>query len=98
MNIIKKQTGTTMEITLDDRLDSTTAPELEKEIKDQLSSITELTVDFGGVEYISSAGIRVMLMAYRGLHHGGTMKVKNANELVREVFEVTGFSDFVTLD
>ena len=46
----------------------------------------------------SSAGIRVMLMAYRGLHHGGTMKVKNANELVREVFEVTGFSDFVTLD
>jgi len=98
MKITKKLNDSTMEVPLEGRLDTMTAPELEKELKDSLSSIKELTLDFSGLEYISSAGLRVLLMAQRGLSYGGKMKIVHANEIVREVFEVTGFSDIMTVE
>ena len=98
MKITKKLNGSAMEIALEGRLDTMTAPELEKELKDSLSSIKELTLDFSQLEYISSAGLRVLLMAQRGLSYGGKMKVTNVNEIVQEVFDVTGFADILTIE
>ena len=98
MKIISKRNGSTMEIALDGRLDTTTAPELEKEVRGKLAGITELVFDFSEVEYVSSAGLRIMMLAKKELKAGGIMKVRNANELILEVFEVTGFSDVVTIE
>ena len=83
---------------LEGRLDTTTAPELEKELKGDLEGVTELTLDFGKLEYISSAGLRVLLSAHKALRGKGGLKVKNVNEIVAEVFEVTGFSDILTIE
>ena len=98
MKIVSKRNGSTMEIALDGRLDTTTAPELEKEVRGKLAGITELVFDFSEVEYVSSAGLRIMMLAKKELKAGGIMKVRNANELILEVFEVTGFSDVVTIE
>ena len=98
MKIEKNMNGETMEVALDGRLDTTTAPELEKELRDSLKNIKELIFDFAGLEYVSSAGLRVLLIAQRSMGYGGKMIVRNANELIREVFEVTGFSDIVTVE
>ena len=98
MKIEKNMNGETMEVALDGRLDTTTAPELEKELRDSLKNIKELIFDFAGLEYVSSAGLRVLLIAQRSIGYGGKMIVRNANELIREVFEVTGFSDIVTVE
>ena len=97
MKITKKKNGTALEIALEGRLDTTTAPELEKEIKESLDGVTELTLDFGALEYISSAGLRVLLLAQRTLHGKGKVKVTHCNEIVKEVFEVTGFADVLTI-
>ena len=98
MKITKKQSGGALEIALEGRLDTTTAPELEKEIKESLNQVTDLTLNFSGLEYISSAGLRVLLMAQRAMHGQGGMRVINCNEIVKEVFEVTGFSDILTIE
>lgn len=98
MKITKNLNGTALSIALEGRLDTITAPELEKEIKDGLGEITEITFDFAKLEYISSAGLRVLLAAQRGMKFGGTMKIVNANEVVREVFDVTGFSEIMTIE
>jgi len=98
MNITKKQTGTALEIALEGRLDTITAPDLEKEITENLDGVTELTLDFSGLEYISSAGLRVLLVAQRTMHAKGSMKVVHCNEIVREVFDVTGFADILTIE
>ena len=97
MKINKKQNGTALEIALEGRLDTTTAPELEKELKD-LTGVNELTLDFAGLEYISSAGLRVLLSAHKAMSRKGGMKVTHVNEIVNEVFEVTGFSDILTIE
>ena len=97
MTIEKKQNGTALTIELEGRLDTTTAPELEKELNG-LNDVNELTLDFGKLEYISSAGLRVLLAAHKIMSRKGGMKVTNVNEIVNEVFEVTGFSDILTIE
>ena len=98
MNITKKQNGTALEIALEGRLDTTTAPELEKELKESLNGVTELTLNLEKLDYVSSAGLRVMLSAHKAMRSQGAMKVTNVNEVVREVFDVTGFSDILTIE
>ena len=98
MKIIRKQNGTNLELALEGRLDTTTAPELEKELRDALDGATGLTLDFAGLDYISSAGLRVLLTAHKAMLGKGGMKVANVNEIIREVFDVTGFSDILTIE
>ena len=84
--------------TLGGRLDTTTAPELEEELKESLPGVSELTLDFAGLEYISSAGLRVLLAAQKIMSCQGELKIKNVNETIMEIFEVTGFSDILTIE
>ena len=98
MKIIKNQNGTALEIALEGRLDTTTAPELENELKNHLDEANELTLDFAKLDYISSAGLRVLLSAQKTMGKKGGMKVMNVNEIVREVFDVTGFSDILNIE
>jgi len=98
MTITKNQNGSELTIALEGRLDTTTAPDLEKELKESLIGITELTLDFSKLDYISSAGLRVLLSAHKAMQEKGRMKVTNVNEIVGEVFEVTGFSDILTIE
>ena len=80
------------------RLDTATAPDLEKELKESLGGVSELTLDFAGLEYISSAGLRVLLSAQKIMNRQGGMKIKNVNETIAEIFEVTGFTDILTIE
>ena len=80
------------------RLDTTTAPLLEKAINDDIDDAKNLIIDFKGLEYISSAGLRVLLGAQKKMQKIGTMKVVNVKELVMEVFEITGFADILTIE
>lgn len=98
MNISKNQNGTALEIALEGRLDTMTAPELEAELNNSLQNADSLVLDFAKLEYISSAGLRVLLSAHKAMSNKGGMKVTNVNEIVREVFEVTGFADILTIE
>jgi len=98
MKIEKKLKEKNLVIELEGRLDTTTAPQLEEELKNSLDGVKELTFDLSALEYISSAGLRVLLTAFKTMRNKGKMKITNANELVREVFEVTGFSDFLPIE
>ena len=98
MTITKKQTASSLEIALEGRLDTTTAPELEKELKESLNGVSELTLDFEKLDYISSAGLRVLLSAQKQMNRQGSMKLVHVGEIVMEVFEVTGFSDILTIE
>ena len=80
------------------RLDTVTAPETESVIKEILPGITELTFDFEKLEYISSAGLRVLLSAQKAMNNQGKMNIVNVNETIMEIFEVTGFSDILTIE
>lgn len=97
MTINKKQNGSELKIALEGRLDTTTAPELENELKEALEGITNLEFDFSKLEYISSAGLRVLLSAQKTMNKQGEMAITGANETIMEVFEVTGFSDILTI-
>ncbi len=97
MTINKNLEGTKLEFSLVGRLDTTTAPMLEAELKQSLEGITELVFDFEKLEYISSAGLRILLAAQKMMNKQGSMMVKNVNEVIAEVFEVTGFSDILTI-
>ena len=98
MTINKKANGTALEIALEGRLDTMTAPELEAELNQSLGSVDSLTLDFSKLEYISSAGLRVLLSAHKVMSAKGGMKVTNVNEIVQEVFEVTGFADILNIE
>ena len=98
MTIDKKLEGTKLEITLEGRLDTFTAPTLEGELQQSLDGITELVFDFGKLEYISSAGLRVLLAAQKIMNKQGSMIIKNVNDVINDVFEVTGFSDILTIE
>ena len=98
MTITKNMNGTDLEIALEGRLDTVTAPELEQELKDSMDSAETLTLDFSNLEYISSAGLRVLLAAHKNMVKKGGMKVLHVNEVVQEVFEVTGFADILTIE
>jgi len=82
---------------LEGRLDTVTAPELEQALKEALDGVNELTLDFEKLEYISSAGLRVLLSAQKTMSKQGEMKVVHVNEAIMEIFEVTGFSDILTI-
>ena len=97
MTINKTQNGNSLTVAIEGRLDTTTAPQLEAELKDSLDGITELTMELGAMEYISSAGLRVLLSAQKIMNQQGEMKVTGVNETVMEVFEVTGFSDILNI-
>ena len=98
LSIEKKTDGSELTVTLSGRLDTTTAPELEGELKDSMDGVSALTIDMAGLGYVSSAGLRVLLTAFKTMRNKGKMKVTNANELVKEVFEVTGFSSFLPIE
>lgn len=98
LNINKKIENGNAIISLEGRLDTITAPELENTVKEILPGITELNFDFEKLEYISSAGLRVLLSAQKAMNGKGNMKVKNANDTIMEIFEVTGFSDILTIE
>lgn len=98
MKIEKRLNEKNLVIELEGRLDTTTAPQLEEELKNSLAGVTDLIIDLSKMEYISSAGLRVLLSAFKTMRNKGKMKVTNANELVKEVFEVTGFSDFLPIE
>ena len=98
MTITKTQNGTALTVALEGRLDTTTAPDLEKELRDSLNGVTNLTLDFARLEYISSAGLRVLLSTHKAMAGKGGMKVTHVNEIVNEVFEVTGFADILTIE
>ena len=84
--------------TLEGRLDTVTAPDLEKELKSSLDGITELILDFEKLEYVSSAGLRVLLATQKVQSRQGEMKLIRVNETIMEIFEVTGFSDILTIE
>ena len=98
MPITKEQNGQELSIALEGRLDTTTSPELEGELKGSLDGITSLTIDLAALDYISSAGLRVLLSAQKTMNKQGSMVVKNVSEEIMEVFEVTGFSDILTIE
>ena len=93
MTIQKKLENDALCLSLEGRLDTVTAPELEAELKKSLDTVNALTLDFSKLEYFSSAGLRVLLSAHKQMSGKGGMTVKNVNEIVQEVFDVTGFSD-----
>jgi len=98
MNITKTVDEKVLTLAVEGRLDTVTAPELEKVIKEIPDEITELVLDLEKLEYISSAGLRVLLSAHKQMALKDGMKVKNINEIVSEVFEVTGFSDILDVE
>ena len=98
MTINKTLDGTNLTLALEGRLDTMTAPGLEAELKKSMDGAESLTLDFSRLEYISSAGLRVLLSAHKAMSAKGGMKVTNVNEIVREVFEVTGFADILVID
>ena len=97
MTITKNQDGEKLTIALEGRLDTTTAPNLEAELKTALNGITALTFNLKDLEYISSAGLRVLLSAQKVMNTQGEMKLLHVNDVVMEIFEVTGFSEILTI-
>ncbi|MBO4854484.1 MAG: STAS domain-containing protein [Oscillospiraceae bacterium] len=83
---------------LEGRLDTVTAPEMESAMQEVLPELTSLTLDFAGLEYISSAGLRVLLAAQKAMNVKGEMRVKNVSKAIMEIFEITGFSDVLTIE
>ena len=98
MTIEKKLDGTGLTITLTGRLDTTTAPQLEAELKASLDGVENLVLDFAGLDYLSSAGLRVLLAAQKTMNKQGSMVIRSVNETIAEIFEVTGFSDILTIE
>ena len=98
MTINKIANGSQLTVALDGRLDTTTAPQLDDELKTALDGITKLDFDLANLEYISSAGLRVLLSVQKVMNKQGEMVVKNANEEIKEIFEVTGFVDILTIE
>ena len=98
LNIKKESNGSALTFFLGGRLDTTTAPELEGELKEGLDGVTDLIMDFSDLEYISSAGLRVLLSAQKTMNKQGKMTVKNPSEEVKEIFDVTGFADILNIE
>ena len=98
MTITETKNGSALTVALEGRLDTMTAPELEEKLNAALTDVTELTFDLEKLEYISSAGLRVLLSAQKTMNRQGSMKVLHPNEIIREIFEVTGFSDILTIE
>ena len=98
MTITKNKEADTLKIALEGRLDTTTAPLLEAELKQELEGVKQLEFEFSGLEYISSAGLRVLLAAQKTMNRQGSMVIRNVNQIVMEVFEITGFVDILSIE
>ena len=98
MTIEKTLEGTKLTLALAGRLDTTTAPQLETESKRSIGGVESLFLDFANLEYLSSAGLRVLLAAQKVMNKQGKMVIRNVNETISEVFEITGFSDILTIE
>ena len=98
MEIIKNLEGKTLNVALEGRLDTTTAPSLEAELKSSLNDVEELFFDFSKLEYVSSAGLRVLLAAQKVMSKQGKMVLRNVSPEIMEVFEITGFTDILTIE
>ncbi len=98
MTITTNLNGKALEVSLEGRLDTMTAPQLEAELKNSMADADSLILDFSKLDYISSAGLRVLLSAHKAMAAKGGMKVTHVNEIVREVFDVTGFADILTIE
>ncbi len=98
MTINKEQNGAELKISIAGRLDTTTAPELDNELKSSLNGVEKLEFDFSELEYISSAGLRVLLSAQKVMNKQGSMVVRNVSEEINEIFEVTGFVDILSIE
>lgn len=97
MNITKTCEGDKLMIALEGRLDTNTSPELDKVLNDSLEQVKELVLDFAQLVYISSAGLRVMLKAQKAMNKKGSMVVTNVRDEIMEIFDVTGFTDILTI-
>lgn len=98
MNIERSINGTTTTLKISGRLDTSTAPELESTINNCLSGVNDLVMDFETLEYVSSAGLRVILKAQKIMNDQGNMKIINVNDTIMEVFDITGFADILTIE
>ena len=98
LNITKSIENGSAVFALAGRLDTVTAPELERALQESLAGVNELTLDFEGLDYISSAGLRVLLSTQKLMSKQGSMKLRNVGETIMEIFEVTGFSDIQTIE
>ena len=98
MTINQNKNGSKLVLAVEGRLDTTTAPQLESEIKSSISGITELEFDFSKLDYISSAGLRVLLSAQKIMNKQGSMIIHGASEDLMEIFDVTGFIDILTIE
>ncbi|MBO4580146.1 MAG: STAS domain-containing protein [Clostridiales bacterium] len=98
LNINKNIDGNKACYQLEGRLDTVTSPDLEEALKENIESLEELVLDFGNLEYISSAGLRVLLAAHKIVSKNGQMKLTNVNSTIMEIFDVTGFSDILTIE
>ncbi|MBQ4423807.1 MAG: STAS domain-containing protein [Clostridia bacterium] len=98
MTIQKMKNGSALTIAPEGRLDTITAPELEAVLKEELNGVEDLTFDLEKLDYISSAGLRVLLSAQKTMNNRGKMKVVRPNEMILEIFEVTGFTDILTIE
>lgn len=98
LNINKNKEGSKLTVAVEGRLDTTTAPELETALKEDIEGVEELVIDLANLEYISSAGLRVLLAAQKIMMKQGKMVVTNPNDVISEIFEVTGFRDILTIE
>ena len=98
MNIIKNQEGTTLTVALEGRLDTVTAPQLEGELRTAVNGVTELVFDLSALDYVSSAGLRVLLSAQKVMNRQGSMIIRNVKPEIMEIFEVTGFVDILNIE
>lgn len=97
MNIDSRKENDTLVLSLEGRLDTSTAPKLEACLKEVLGGVKELTLNLKDLEYVSSAGLRVLLGAQKTMKKQGSMKITGVNETVKEIFDITGFSDIFTI-
>ncbi|WP_316630934.1 STAS domain-containing protein [uncultured Ruminococcus sp.] len=97
MTVTKKLEGTKLTAAFEGRLDTNTTPQAEQELTGSLDNVKELILDFKQLDYISSAGLRLLLMLQKKMNNQGSMTIINANDMVKEIFEVTGFSDVLTV-
>lgn len=98
MTIRKMRSGDELTIALTGRLDTNTAPDLEMELKSSLGNAKSLVFDMERLEYVSSAGLRVLLYAQKVMNRQGEMKICHVNEMIMEVFDITGFTDIFTIE
>lgn len=98
MKITKTRNGDNLTLALEGRLDTNTAPELEATLQNAIDGVAELVIDMAELDYLSSAGLRVLLGAQKTMNKQGNMKVTHVNDTIMEIFEVTGFADILTIE